>query len=103
MSGVPEDPLPAQVEAAAYFVTAEALTNVAKYANATEASVQLELDDGCLRVAVHDDGVGGADPALGTGLHGLRDRVDALDGRLDIESEQGCGTTLTVELPLERY
>ena len=101
VSGVPEDP-PAQVEAAAYFVTAEALTNVAKYANATEASVQLELDDGRLRVAVHDDGVGGADPALGTGLHGLRDRVDALDGRLDIESEQGCGTTLTVELPLER-
>ena len=102
VSGVPEDPLPAQVEAAAYFVTAEALTNVAKYANATEASVELELDDGRLRVAVHDDGVGGADPALGTGLHGLRDRVDALDGRLDIESEQGCGTTLTVELPLER-
>ena len=102
VTGVPEDPLPTQVEAAAYFVTAEALTNVAKYANATEASVQLELDDGCLRVAVQDDGVGGADPALGTGLAGLRDRVDALDGRLEIESEQGCGTTLTVELPLER-
>ena len=102
VTGVPEDPLPTQVEAAAYFVTAEALTNVAKYANATEASVQLELDDGRLRVAVQDDGVGGADPALGTGLAGLRDRVDALDGRLEIESEQGCGTTLTVELPLER-
>ena len=100
--GVPERPLPAEVEAAAYFVTAEALTNVAKYSRASEASVQLELDDGRLRVAVHDDGVGGADPALGTGLSGLRDRVDALDGRLDIESEQGCGTTLTVELPLER-
>jgi signal transduction histidine kinase len=101
--GVPDDPLPPPVEAAAYFVTAEALTNVAKYANATEATVQLELDDGLLRVAVQDDGVGGADPALGTGLRGLRDRVDALDGRLDIASEQGCGTTLTVELPLERY
>ena len=100
--GVPERPLPAEVEAAAYFVTAEALTNVAKYSRASEASVQLGLDDGRLRVEVHDDGVGGADPALGTGLRGLRDRVDALDGRLDVESPEGCGTTITVELPLER-
>ena len=99
---MPERAASRAVEAAAYFVTAEALTNVAKYANATEASVQLEVDDGHLRVAVQDDGVGGADPALGTGLRGLRDRVDALDGRLAIESEEGCGTTLTVELPLER-
>jgi signal transduction histidine kinase len=102
VTGVPEDPLPAPVEAAAYFCTAEALTNVAKYARATEASVQLELDDGRLRVAVQDDGVGGADPALGSGLRGLRDRVDALDGKLDVESEEGRGTTVTVELPLER-
>ena len=64
--------------------------------------MQVEVDDGSLRVAVQDDGIGGADPALGTGLRGLRDRVDALDGRLAIESEEGCGTTLTVELPLER-
>jgi signal transduction histidine kinase len=100
--GVPERSLPAEVEAAAYFVTAEALTNVAKYSRASEASVQLGLDDGRLRVEVHDDGVGGADPALGTGLRGLRDRVDALDGRFDVESPEGCGTTITVELPLER-
>jgi len=102
VSGVPKEPLPAQVEAAAYFCTAEALTNVAKYAHATEVSVQLELDDGRLRVAVHDDGIGGADLALGTGLRGLRDRVDALDGRFDLESPEGCGTTVTVELPLDR-
>ena len=102
VSGVPEDPLPAPIEAAAYFVTAEALTNVAKYANATEASVLVEVDDGNLRVAVQDDGIGGADPALGTVLRGLRDRVDALDGRLAIESEEGCGTRVTIELPLER-
>jgi signal transduction histidine kinase len=100
--GVPESPLPPPVEAAAYFVTAEALTNVAKYAQASEASVQLEIEDARLRVAVHDDGVGGADPALGTGLRGLRDRVDALDGQLDIESPEGGGTIITVELPLER-
>jgi signal transduction histidine kinase len=103
VTGVPEGPLPAPVEACAYFVTAEALTNVAKYSQANEASVQLELDDGRLRVAVHDDGVGGADPAFGTGLRGLRDRVDALDGQLDIESPEGGGTIITVELPLERH
>jgi signal transduction histidine kinase len=100
--GVPEDPLNPAVEAAAYFVTAEALTNVAKYAHASEAYVQLSVEDACLRVEVRDDGVGGADPTSGTGLRGLRDRVDALDGRLDIESPVGVGTTITVEMPLER-
>jgi signal transduction histidine kinase len=100
--GVPEDPLNPAVEAAAYFVTAEALTNVAKYAHASEASVQLSVADACLRVEVRDDGIGGADPTCGTGLRGLRDRVDALDGRLDIESPVGVGTTITVEMPLER-
>jgi signal transduction histidine kinase len=100
--GVPEDPLNPAVEAAAYFVTAEALTNVAKYAHATEASVRVSLEEECLRVEVRDDGVGGADPTCGTGLRGLRDRVDALDGRIDIESPLGGGTTITVEMPLER-
>ena len=100
--GVPEQPLAPDIEAAAYFVTAEALTNVAKYANASCASVTLSLDDGCLRLSVEDDGVGGADPSNGTGLRGLRDRVDALDGRIDIHSPVGEGTTLTVELPLDR-
>jgi signal transduction histidine kinase len=100
VSGVPSAPLAPAVEAAAYFVTAEALTNVAKYAQASEASVRLSVDDGRLRVRVTDDGVGGADPAAGSGLHGLRDRVDALDGRLELDSPPGGGTTLTIEIPL---
>jgi signal transduction histidine kinase len=102
VSGAPPIRLRPAVEAAAYFVTAEALTNVAKYACATEAWVELALEDDCLRVSVRDDGVGGADPMAGSGLRGLHDRVDALDGTLDIDSPPGEGTTLTVELPLER-
>jgi PAS domain S-box-containing protein len=101
VTGVPATPLSPKVEAAAYFVTAEALTNVAKYAQACSASVQLELDDGRLRVCIRDDGVGGADPSTGSGLRGLRDRVDALDGELEVESPEGAGTTVTVELPLD--
>jgi signal transduction histidine kinase len=100
--GVPEEPLAPAIEACAYFVTAEALTNVAKYAHASEASVELAVDEGCLRLEVRDDGVGGADLDGGTGLRGLRDRVDALDGRFDVESPMGGGTTITVEMPLER-
>jgi signal transduction histidine kinase len=98
--GVPEDPLAHEVEACAYFVTAEALTNVAKYAHASSASVELTLEDDRLRVRVRDDGVGGADPTTGTGLRGLRDRVDALDGDLEIESPPGGGTILTAEVPV---
>jgi signal transduction histidine kinase len=100
ISGVPAARLLPAVEAAAYYVTAEALTNVAKYAQATEASVVLTLDAERLRVEVRDDGVGGADLAMGTGLCGLRDRADALDGRFEIDSADGAGTTITVELPL---
>jgi signal transduction histidine kinase len=100
--GVPERPLTPAIEAAAYFVTAEALTNVAKYAHANEASVELSLEEERLRLEVRDDGVGGADLDAGTGLRGLRDRVDALDGRFDVESPVGGGTTITVEMPLER-
>jgi signal transduction histidine kinase len=101
ISGVPEEPLARPVEAAAYFVTAEALTNIAKHAHARSAWVDLELDNGCLRLRVRDDGVGGANPD-GNGLHGLRDRVDALDGQLEIESPPGGGTAVTVEIPLQR-
>jgi signal transduction histidine kinase len=101
ISGVPSDRLCQRVEACAYFVTAEALTNVAKYANATEAFVELSLDDGCLRLKVRDDGVGGADLSTGTGLRGLRDRVDAVDGHLELDSPPGGGTTITVEIPVE--
>ena len=98
--GVPDCPLAHEIEACAYFVTAEALTNVAKYARASSASVELTLEDDRLRVQVRDDGVGGADPTTGTGLRGLRDRVDALDGDLDVDSPPGGGTTVTVEVPV---
>ena len=100
VSGVPECPLGNEVEACAYFVTAEALTNVAKYAHASSATVELTLEDDRLRVQVRDDGVGGADPSTGTGLRGLRDRVDALDGELEVESPPGVGTTVTAEVPV---
>jgi signal transduction histidine kinase len=93
-------PLRPAVEAAAYFVTSEALANVAKYAQASEASVAVSLDDDRLHLDVSDDGVGGADPAKGSGLNGLRDRIDALDGRLEIESPPGVGTTLRIEIPM---
>ena len=89
------------VEAAAYFVVAEALTNVAKYAEATRASVQLRRDNGSLLVEVADDGVGGADAARGSGLRGLADRVSALDGRLEVESPVGGGTTVRASIPCE--
>jgi signal transduction histidine kinase len=100
VSPVPPVPICAAVESAAYFVTAEALTNVAKYARASRATVRLSVAEERLCVEVSDDGVGGADPEIGTGLRGLRDRVQALDGRLDILSPPGEGTTLSVELPL---
>jgi signal transduction histidine kinase len=101
VSGAPAERICPAVEAAAYYITAEALTNVAKYARAGQASVALTLSDGVLRLCVTDDGVGGADPAAGTGLLGLRDRVDALDGRLEIDSPVGGGTVLTAILPLD--
>jgi signal transduction histidine kinase len=102
VEGVPEVRLPAPVEAAAYFVTSEALTNVAKYANASAASITLEVAHGRLRLTVRDNGAGGADPANGSGLRGLRDRVEALDGELDIDSPPGDGTTITADIPLQR-
>jgi hypothetical protein len=97
---VPSGRLPAAVEAAAYFVCSEALANIAKYAQASQASVRLETGDGVLAVEVSDDGVGGADPAGGSGLRGLVDRVEALGGRLRLDSPPGRGTHLTAELPL---
>jgi len=102
ITGVPEARLPAAVEATAYFITAEALTNVSKYAQATKASVDLTEDRGRLRVTISDDGVGGADPKLGTGLRGLYDRVAALDGRFMVSSPVGGGTAVIAELPLEK-
>src|SRR3954466_15586022 len=89
VSGVPEEPLPRLVEAAVYFVTAEALTNIAKYANADSASINLSVDDGRLRLEISDDGVGGADSSAGGGVAGLCDRVEALDGVLTVHSPLG--------------
>ena len=91
---------PAAVEAAAYYVVAEALTNVAKYARASGAPVSLERTDERLRVQVADDGVGGAAPGAGggSGLRGLADRVEALGGRLTVDSHPGHGTTVRAEL-----
>jgi signal transduction histidine kinase len=100
VDGVPSFRVPPQVESAAYFVTAEALTNVAKYAGATSASVTLAIEHGRLLLVIRDDGAGGADPAAGSGLRGLRDRVEALDGQLHIDSPPGLGTTLIAEIPL---
>ncbi|HET8755168.1 MAG TPA: sensor histidine kinase [Solirubrobacteraceae bacterium] len=100
VTGVPENPLPRPVEAAVYFVTAEALTNIAKYAKADAASVNLAIDDGHVLLQITDDGVGGADTSGGTGLSGLCDRVEALDGTIDIESPAGGGTAVRVQIPL---
>ena len=93
------DRLPAPVEASAYFVVAEALTNVAKHSSAGHAEVVAQIDDGMLRVEVRDDGVGGASPD-GTGLVGLADRLAVLDGRLEVDSPPGGGTRLTAAIPL---
>ena len=92
--------LPEAVEATAYFVVAESLTNVARYAHASRASVHLERHDGSLRVEVADDGSGGADPATGSGLRGLQDRVAALGGELWVDSGAGAGTRVRAEIPL---
>ena len=96
----PQERLSADVEAAAYYVIAESLTNVAKYAKATSAQVAARQANGKLVVTVSDDGVGGADPGKGSGLRGLADRVAVLDGTLAVESPQRGGTTIRAEIPL---
>jgi signal transduction histidine kinase len=93
--------LPAGVEATAYFVISEALTNVVKHAGAAGAWVSARVDGGELRVEVGDDGVGGARGGVGTGLGGLEDRVAALDGRLVVESPPGRGTRVWAILPVD--
>ena len=92
--------LPEQVEMAAYCVVAEALTNTAKHAGASGVDVTVTAGEGVLRVAVRDDGRGGADLTAGSGLVGLTDRVEALGGRLWVNSPPGAGTTVQVVLPL---
>ena len=90
---------PAEIEASAYFIVAEALTNIVKHAGATRAEVRTSVEQGVLRVEVRDDGVGGADP-LSHGLVGMSDRVAALRGRLQIDSPVGRGTSVVATLPV---
>jgi signal transduction histidine kinase len=92
--------LPADVEATAYFVVSEALTNVVKHARASSAQVRAEVDDGQLQVEVRDDGVGGAQGGEGTGLGGLADRVSAVGGRFAVDSPPGGGTRVCALLPI---
>jgi signal transduction histidine kinase len=91
--------LPLPTEVTAYYVVAEALTNVARSARATRAGVTVERRERSIFIRITDDGVGGADPAAGSGIEGLRDRVRALDGELSLSSPTGRGTTLEVRLP----
>ncbi|MFF2078671.1 sensor histidine kinase [Kitasatospora sp. NPDC058162] len=93
------DPLPAAVEAVAYFTVAEALTNAAKHSGATRTAVRVARTGDRLSIEVTDDGVGGADETLGTGLTGIRHRVRALDGTVDVHSPAGGPTTITVGVP----
>jgi len=93
--------LPERVEVAAYYVVSEALTNAAKHAHASVVHVDLEAEDSIVQLAIRDDGVGGADPARGSGLIGLSDRVEALGGRIEIASPTGRGTSLLVRIPTE--
>jgi len=96
---MPAERLAEPVEAAAYFLVSEALANVVKYANASEVEVSVTRRNGAAVVDVTDDGVGGADPSLGSGLRGLTDRIQALGGRLDVESPAGTGTRVHAEIP----
>jgi PAS domain S-box-containing protein len=98
---MPDVELPQTVEAAAYYVVAEALANVIKYARATVVTVRISCDEECVRVAVVDDGVGGADATAGSGLRGLSDRVAALEGSLHVDSPPGEGTRIVGVIPLE--
>ncbi|MDT7697878.1 MAG: hypothetical protein QOJ30_203, partial [Pseudonocardiales bacterium] len=89
------------IEVAAYYVVSEALTNTTKHAHASHADVAVEERGGLLHLSIRDDGVGGADPAHGSGLIGLRDRVQALGGTIEVTSHPGEGTAVLVELPLQ--
>jgi signal transduction histidine kinase len=100
LEGTPPERLPPPVEAAAYFVIAEALTNVVKYSGASQARVSVSRGNGHAVVEVADDGVGGADPGRGSGLRGLADRISALDGTLVLSSPEGAGTLLRAEIPV---
>ena len=95
-----EHRLPDQVEVAAYYTVSEALTNASKHANAARVWVALRVEDDMLVLSIRDDGVGGADASRGSGLTGLRDRIEALGGKIQIESPSGAGTLIDVEIPI---
>ncbi len=95
--------LPEPIEVAAYYVVSEALTNATKHARASVVRVAVEERDDSLRLSIRDDGVGGADPARGSGLTGLRDRVEALGGSIEVSSPPGEGTLILVQLPLRLH
>jgi signal transduction histidine kinase len=95
-----EHRLPDQVEVAAYYTVSEALTNASKHANAARVWVSIRVEDDMLLLSVRDDGAGGADATRGSGLTGLRDRIEALGGRIQIESQTGSGTVIEVEIPI---
>jgi signal transduction histidine kinase len=97
-----DERLPPPVEAAAYYIVAEALTNASKHADAERVRVDVQRANGEALVEVSDDGVGGADRRRGSGLRGLGDRVEALGGRLEVESPLGAGTLLRARLPVGR-
>ncbi|HTF51821.1 MAG TPA: ATP-binding protein, partial [Pseudonocardia sp.] len=93
--------LPEQLEVAAYYVVSEALTNVAKHAQATAAQVELRVSAAGLHLSVRDDGIGGAAPGSGSGLIGLIDRVEAVGGTISLTSSTGQGTALVADLPVD--
>jgi len=97
--GASDERLPDAVEAGAYFVVAESITNAVKHANASGIEIRLQRMPGGLRIEIADDGRGGADPAAGTGLRGLSDRIEALGGRFSVADRPGGGTVVSVDLP----
>ncbi len=99
LTDLPEERLPEPVEAAVYYVVAETITNIAKHAHAESATVSVTLAGTTARVVITDNGIGGADPARGSGLRGLADRIEALDGGLRVESREGRGTRIEAQIP----
>jgi signal transduction histidine kinase len=93
--------LPERIEVTAYYVVSEALTNVAKHSQASAVHVDVDAEDGLVRLAIRDDGIGGADPGRGSGLIGLKDRVEATGGTMTVDSRPGGGTLLLFELPID--
>jgi signal transduction histidine kinase len=101
LADLPGERLPEPVEAAVYYVVAETVTNIAKHAQAESATVSVTLAHNTARVVITDNGIGGADPARGSGLRGLADRIEALEGGLRIESPASSGTRIEAQIPCE--